>query len=213
MRDLHAVPATGMNFHVVEGRSGLLAVYEDGKAMPLYSDPNFYCVDDLLSGIAVPSPSLTPTPLLIRQSYPTRISAMMALSAAKVMITYPAYTGRAWAFPLVATDTLTTPTRFYRYLTSNFDPRFNGIQLSKGTYLTSIADGAHATSGFGVVGRYALPIPISAHYRMEYVLPSSTVIDVGTVAPNFGQSGGGVEVCLQNDTGATSLGMHTLPEY
>ena len=40
--------------------------------------------------------------------------------------------------------------------------------------------------------RYPLPIPAS--YEHRYTLPAGTELLVGTVAPNNGQAGGGVEV-------------------
>ena len=48
-------------------------------------------------------------------------------------------------------------------------------------------------TGFVAVGKFALPNnrPASDHYEIE--APAGTAVDFGTVAPAFGQAGGGVE--------------------
>jgi len=74
-------------------------------------------------------------------------------------------------------------------------------------------DSRHADSGFGAVGRYALPIPLPASHVFQYELPQGTTIEVGTVGPNFGQSGGGVEIHLPNATSATRIGNIRIPDY
>lgn len=210
LRDLEGGPSTGMNFHIIQTPSGFLAAYQDGAALPLYSDPVFYCVDDLLAGLSVPTLRATAPAFTIQQNFPNRFSAVVALLAAAVP---PAYTGTTGAFPLIASHTLPVVTIFRRYLATARDPRFVGGQLTAGTYLTSQLDAAHADSGFGAVGRYALPIPLPVNHVVQYELPAGTTIDVGTVAPNFGQSGGGVEIHLPNDTPARPVGTLILPDY
>jgi hypothetical protein len=210
LRDLQAGPLTGINFYVVEGPRGYLAALQDGAALPLYADPRFYCVDDLLAGAPVPTLRVTAAPIAIQPSFPSRFNALIALQAAAIS---PAYTGATGAFPLIATDTLAVNTVFRRYLSTPADHRFVGGQLTAGTYLTSQTDAAHADSGFGAVGRYALPLPLPVVHVIQYELPAGTTIEIGTVAPNFGQSGGGVEVRLTSKTSATQVGALVLPEY
>jgi hypothetical protein len=48
-------------------------------------------------------------------------------------------------------------------------------------------------TGFVAVGRFALPNNLPASYRYEIEAPGSTPVDFGTLAPAFGQAGGGVE--------------------
>src|SRR3990170_4770099 len=127
LRDLHQGTETGMGFHIIEGPHGFLAVYIDGVALPLYSDPRYYCLDDVLAGTPIPT------------------------------------------------------------------------------------ERDNADSGFGAVGRYALPIPLPASHVFQYELPQGTTIEVGTVGPNFGQSGGGVEIHLPNATSATRIGNIRIP--
>lgn len=210
LRDLTVEAATGLGFYVLEGPTGFLAVCDDGAALPLYADGRYYCIDDLLAGIPVPTSRLKATPITIRRRFLNRYSAIGALQAAGIS---PAYTGTAGAIPLIATYTLQAPTVFIRYLNSPNDPRFVGNRLAACTYLTSQVDSAHADSGFAAVGRYALPLPIPASHTIDYELPQGTTIAVGTVAPSFGQSGGGVEIHVPYQTAAKKLAMHTFPDY
>jgi hypothetical protein len=199
-----------MNFHVIQSPSGFLAAYQDGPALPLYTDPQFYCVDDLLAGTPVPTLRVTAPRIAIQQIFPNRLTAVVALLAATIS---PAYTGTAGAFPLIATYTLPVNTIFRRYLAALPDRRFVSGQLTAGTYLTSQLDAAHADSAFGAVGRYALPIPLPVNQVVQYELPAGTTIEVGTVAPNFGQAGGGVEIHLPNPTPATQVGTPPIADY
>jgi hypothetical protein len=184
-------------------------VYNDGVALPLYSDDTYYCIDDLLAGFPIPTQRFTSTPDIFNQ-FSNRHTAINALQSAGIS---PKYVGNLGDFPLIATYTLQNTSIFHRYLNSGIDPKFNGKDLKAGTYLTSTIDSNHATSGFGAVGRYALPIPLPASHVIQYELPKRTVIEIGTVAPNFGQSGGGVEIRLQNNTAATVIGKFKIPDY
>lgn len=210
LADLQSRVSTGMNFHIIQNLNGFLAVYQDGPALPLYADPRFYSVDDLLAGVPVPTARVTVAPIVIQQSFSNRFHAAMALQTAVIS---RSYTGAIGAFPLIATDTLKVDTVFRRYISGLPDRRFVSGQLTAGTYLTSEVDSAHADSGFGAVGRYALPIPLPVKHVIQYELPVGTHIEVGTVAPNFGQAGGGVEIHLPNITNAVQVGTFTLPDY
>lgn len=86
------------------------------------------------------------------------------------------------------------PHSYYRFSVSPRDHRVaaNGDYLPD-TYATTYADLHFVPSGFAAVGRYALPNPASArfvHQLTTFDRPSR----MGTVTPNFGQAGGGVEV-------------------
>jgi hypothetical protein len=85
--------------------------------------------------------------------------------------------------------------------------------LAKGTYLTTDRDRQYANTGFAVVGRYALPIPIPASNVFEYELPSGTTLAIGTVLPNYGQAGGGVEIRTIADVAAVQSVQPSIPEY
>jgi hypothetical protein len=202
-------PETGMNFQVTDTDSGLLAVLEDSIALPFYDDPMFYCVNDLVAGIPIPT-RRDHGFLTISQVFPDRITAFSALQAARIS---PAYTGTAGAVPLIASYALTQDTIFYRCLSTNTDPRYIAGNLQKGTYLTTALDQNYANSGFATVGRYALPIPLPASHVIQYELPKGTAIMAGTVAPMFGQSGGGVEVQLPNSQAVKQIGQSFVADY
>ena len=68
--------------------------------------------------------------------------------------------------------------------------------MRDGTYVTTDTDTSQVPSGLAAVGRYALPNPTPAIYKFVLCPPSGTSISCGTVSPNFGQAGGGVEVLL-----------------
>jgi hypothetical protein len=83
-----------------------------------------------------------------------------------------------------------------------------------GTYATTDSDFPFVPSGFAAVGRYALPniLPAWHHYQIE--APAHTPVTFGTVAPAFGQAGGGVEALFVNKVvNAQSPAIYTaLPE-
>lgn len=84
---------------------------------------------------------------------------------------------------------------FHRLSPYNPDRRVNPANgnFLAGTYATTDSDFPFVPSGFAAVGRYALPSiqPASHHYQIE--APIHTPVTFGTVAPAFGQAGGGVE--------------------
>lgn len=119
------------------------------------------------------------------------------------------------SFPLVGSQTLSEDTRFFRVICSQSDFRYdsNSMVLRDSTYLMPYLDHLHSNSGFATVARFALPIPLPACYLFQYELPAGTQIRVGTVAPAFGQSGGGVEVMTENRVPAKQYGPIILPYY
>ncbi len=96
---------------------------------------------------------------------------------------------------LVKKATTRSGDRFYRFSASSKDGRIEDESGDfPGTYATSARDWLMAPSGFAAVGRYALPNVQPASYVYEIVPRPDTEIHVGTVAPGYGQAGGGVEV-------------------
>jgi hypothetical protein len=86
--------------------------------------------------------------------------------------------------------------------------------LLAGTYVTSERDANHATTGFAVVGRYALPNPLPAIHRFEIAIAAPLPCLAGTVSPAFGQAGGGVEIELTIGAPPGSVTNRlTIPEY
>lgn len=106
---------------------------------------------------------------------------------------------------LVKTVTLTNPRKFYRFSPFSTDRRVdptNGHFLP-GTYCCPESEEPFVPSGFSAVGRFALPSAQPASYRYEITADSGTNVLFGTVAPAYGQAGGGVEAYLP--AGATNV--------
>ena len=105
---------------------------------------------------------------------------------------------------LVKNVTLSANRIFHRYSAFNPDHRVDPItgNFVPGTYAVPESEVPFIPTGFAAVGRLALPNlkPASHHYLLE--APSGTQVAFGTVAPAFGQAGGGVEALLPN--GATN---------
>ena len=85
---------------------------------------------------------------------------------------------------------------FVRYSAFRRDFRIdpNNGSVLPNTYVTTATDAPHVPSGLAAVGRYALPNPAPALYEFTIDPPLGSPIHCGTVAPKFGQAGGGVEV-------------------
>jgi hypothetical protein len=115
---------------------------------------------------------------------------------------------------LVVASTITAPTVMWRLSAVTPDPRIHAGQLRPGTYLTSDIDIRLATTGFGAVGRYALPFPFPASYVSRCVVPAGEIAHVGTTRPNFGQAGGGVEILISAIVGTIpASGAPALPTW
>lgn len=103
----------------------------------------------------------------------------------------------------------------YRYTMLRDDPRIgsNG-EVSPGTFATTSSDAAFVASGFGAVGRYALPALLPRCYKFKIVPPDGAPIKVGACQPNFGQAGGGVEVEFTTALPAGSAAFDSsIPEF
>ena len=96
---------------------------------------------------------------------------------------------------LVKHVTLGGPRVFHRFSAYNPDRRVDPVTGSflPGTYAAPESEVPFVPTGFLAVGRFALPnnLPASHHYETE--ASGGTSVDFGTVAPAFGQAGGGVE--------------------
>lgn len=199
---------TGMGFFVAPGKKPgtAYAVLSDGATLPLQSHDRYYDVTDLLAGALISARAKGSVSLGSATAHRAAAAALMsALSVSS------AYSGGVGAFPLISSFTITSPATFYRFLQASKDHRFKGGDLLAGTYLTTQLELPHVNSGFAAVGRFALPLPLPACHVFKYELPAGTTLLVGTVAPLFGQAGGGVEVLLQARQSATLLGSFVLP--
>jgi hypothetical protein len=89
---------------------------------------------------------------------------------------------------------------FYRYSAFTPDRRVDPITGSflAGTYAAPESEVPFVPTGFLAVGRFALPNILPASHRYEIEAPARTAVDFGTVAPAYGQAGGGVESYFAN---------------
>ena len=103
---------------------------------------------------------------------------------------------------------------FVRYSAFRNDLRINSDgSVQPGTYVTTATDAGVVPSGLAAVARYALPNKTPAVFRFTVSPPDGTAIRCGTVTPNFGEAGGGVEVFLTNGAPANSaLGPNVISE-
>ena len=148
--------------------------------------------------------------MTMMKNHSARHNAMKALNHVNISTSFMGTTGAA---PLIGTSILEEDTVFYRFISSETDFRYNDEMLSAETYVTTANDAAHVNTGFSVVARFALPLPLPANYRIEYRIAKGTRVQVGTVALNFGQAGGGVEIFLSDVTPATLIKTSNIPDF
>ncbi|MEQ8629683.1 hypothetical protein [Ekhidna sp.] len=88
---------------------------------------------------------------------------------------------------------------FIRFSAFNPDRRIlpDG-SVRPGTFCTTKNDEKEVPSGLAAVGRYALPSRLTHKYVYSIQPPKGTPIYFGTVTPNYGLAGGGVEVYFPN---------------
>jgi len=203
---LKALPETGMGFQLVEGsfwgRVAPLLVFNTERAYDLSTiglepgdDPatilrNGLKIVELLKSeiartiIAAPSPR-------IHGLLGSRIGTPPAAPAAT------AATGIVTALPSSLVKHLKLPSgrTFHRFSAFKPDPRIDPVtgDFLPGTYAAPASEVPFVQTGFVAVGRFALPVNLPASHHYEIVAPAGTHVDFGTVAPAFGQSGGGVE--------------------
>lgn len=208
---LKALPETGMGFQFVEGslmgRKAPLLVFNAERAYDLSSiglepgdDPatilrNGLKIVELLKSeithtvIAAPSPRIRG---LLSSRIGTPSAAPGTTVAAGVLTALPS--------SLVKHDKLKADRAFHRFSAFSPDRRVDlktGSFLA-GTYGAPASEVPFVPTGFVAVGRFALPINLPASHHYEIMAPAGTHVDFGTVAPAFGQSGGGVEAYFAN---------------
>jgi len=117
------------------------------------------------------------------------------------------------AYNLIGQKKALKGTVFYRLLSTQKDRRYTNGQLGADTYVTTNLEQLYLNTGFAAVGRLALPLSLPASYVIQYELEDDVDIEVGTVAPLFGQSGGGVEIRITDTVSVKVVGLSKLPNY
>lgn len=188
-------PETGMGFQVIKYRDSALVIFNASIAIPLnelreqpLSEDDYNLVSGHPdSGFEQNSDSLNIEDdililnLLLRTGMDTDTFGLSISESAII--------------PPESIISSRIPHAYYRYSPYHIDKRVDSISgdFFPGTFATTQSDMHFVPSGFAAVGRYALPNPASAKYIFPIVTFDKPNL-IGTVAPNFGQSGGGVEV-------------------
>lgn len=87
-----------------------------------------------------------------------------------------------------------------------------GGEVVPGTYATPLLELRHCDTGFGACGRYALPNPAPAIWLFVISVDAGKDYLCGTVAPAFGQAGGGLEIELLGSGKVDEASRHLDPE-
>jgi hypothetical protein len=121
----------------------------------------------------------------------------------------PVATRIALPSSLVKRYVLSAPRAFHRYSAFNPDRRVapSTGDFVAGTYAAPESELPFVPTGFVAVGRFALPSALPASHHYEILAPTGTPVAFGTVAPAFGQAGGGVEVLFASPV----VNQHTTP--
>jgi hypothetical protein len=227
MESLASLPETGMGFQIVEatiwGTPTPLLVFNSERAIDISQiglepgeDPsivlrNGLLIIEALKGDVIETTFSAPAPRAFRLLN-ARIGFLpamtMPVASAGVRATLPS--------SLVKHDTLKANRVFHRFSAFNPDRRVDPLTGSflAGTYAAPASEVPFVPTGFVAVGRFALPnnLPASFHYEIE--APTGTSVDFGTVAPAFGQAGGGVEAYFANavQNAATPAPVTKLPD-
>lgn len=212
-RMLRDLPETGMGFQVVDarvfGQRKTLLVMGDGFAFdPVAGGVEFSMNPDDVFGNGVKMMEALNDPERLSQfssPEPSDFRILQTRIPDPVGLFTQASQGQAG--PTLVTQSslikrvvLPSNRIFHRFSAFNPDRRVNPKtgDFSPGTYATPESEVPFLPTGFAVVGRLALPnnLPASHHYIIE--VAAGTVVYFGTVAPAFGQAGGGVEAFFPN---------------
>lgn len=207
LRDL---PETGMGFQLVEaiwwGRQTPLLVFNcelgidiSGLELSQSDDPSVI----LKNGINIIEALKGDREILFTAPEPhsfrllsSRVGTAPTATRTQGAITFQA----AMSSSLVKNTSLLKNRIFHRFSAFNPDRRVDPKtgDFLPGTYATTESEVPFVPSGFAAVGRFALPNNLPASHRYVIEAPVGTNVAFGTVAPAFGQAGGGVEAYFQN---------------
>jgi hypothetical protein len=210
INELLALPETGMGFQLVEGSvlgarkrmlvfNAIEAIDLSDVGLEIGKDPamvlrNGLRIIELLRIGAKTTLLSAPAPhnFVLLESRIASVTPMAAPRGPAPTIAMPS--------SLVKHVTLTATRPFHRFSAFNPDRRIHPVtgRFLPGTYGCPDSETPFVPTGFTAVGRFALPnnLPASHHYEIEAAIGTS--IDFGTVAPAFGQAGGGVEAFFQH---------------
>lgn len=202
---LLALPETGMGFQLVEadcwGKLTPFIIFNSELAVDL-SAVNLVIGDDpsviLNNGLRIVDvlKGYKQTTISAPEPHSFRLIGSRVDVASEIASSKGAWSPQvAQSSSLVKRITLAENRVFHRFSAFYPDKRINPKtgDFAAGTYATPDSEVPFVPTGFAAVGRFALPnnLPASYHYMIE--APAGTTVAFGTVAPAFGQAGGGVE--------------------
>jgi hypothetical protein len=191
------IPESGMGFQIIRYRSRFLVVFQTTLIIPLDElRERRFSQDDYssLSG-STESPAIFELETLDIQD---EFSLAFSFLDREYRDTSTGLASNEAAIsPPDSVISSKRPYSYYRFSAFYKDKRIDADgSFLPNTYATTYNDLHFVPSGFAAVGRYALPNPASAQYVFP-ILTFDRPSLMGTATPNFGQSGGGVEVLFQ----------------
>jgi len=194
---LLSIPESGMGFQVVRYRNRFLVVFHTTLVIPLDElRERRFSQDDYFSLSGNPeSQAISQLEFLdIQDEFSLAFSFLdREYRESSVGLAF----SEAVISPPESVISSKRPYSYYRFSAFYKDKRItdDGSFLPN-TYATTYNDLHFVPSGFAAVGRYALPNPASAQFVFPILTYDRPTL-MGTATPNFGQSGGGVEVLFQ----------------
>jgi hypothetical protein len=206
IESLRKLPESGMGFQLVDiavwGNKKPFLVFNSKRAIDLSQislesgdDPavilrNGMKIVDLLRDDTVETMFMAPQPtsfVLLNARIPVAQALRAVMASAAVKVALPS--------SLVKHVSLSADRVFHRFSAFSPDLRVDPVtgNFLPGTYACPESELPFVPTGFAAVGRFALPNNLPASYHYEITAPKGTAVDFGTVAPAFGQAGGGVE--------------------
>lgn len=206
--ELTRLPETGMGFQLVSGTLyGSTAVFLvlnaeiafDLSQVELLSSDQPAAV--LANGLRILNAMQLSGPPIIGRPEPHSFALVGARIAVSTIATSPpssASPSVTLPSSLVKNSVLSANRVFHRYSAFNPDRRVNAVtgDFLPGTYCVPESEVPFIPTGFAAVGRLALPNLSPASHQYVIEAPAGTAVSFGTVAPAFGQAGGGVEALL-----------------
>lgn len=199
----HNVPETAMGFQILKGdfftfEGNTFIVFGSKLVLPFLSQIDLAQELNRLSDVSWQT-ALERTQEISFSTPPQEVEAQLNIRLVSSLLDHSISTtklaDRVYSRQqVVGREEISEPRLYFRFSAFPNDKRVKPDgSWTPGTYATTYNDVRMVPSGYAAVGRYALPNPRSAMYVFP-LLTDASPVRIGTVTPNFGQAGGGVEV-------------------
>lgn len=211
-RELLKLPESGPGFQIVDatfhGTRSTYIIWNADYAIDLKEAPSLR--EDLSGanlGVWINEQALSEITIIAAPSLHdfSLVGARISSSVITMGVGSSAPTASPPPSTLVKKVNLGAPRKFYRFSPFNNDRRIDQKtgDFLPGTYCCPESEIPFVPTGFSAVGRFALPSPRPASFKYEITADVGTDVLFGTVAPAYGQAGGGVEAYFS--TGARNV--------